>query len=146
MRQTELQTPFITREYLEVRLKEAGSTILCTPESLGPTGYHNAWPDIVHDAMTAYGWEAVTVRLPRQSKQRVDEMNEVLDWLQLLNGHEKAIVMARMLWHPYKIKPVISWYKISRFTGLHKHTCKRYYDAALDRLVGRVNGFKKVCP
>ena len=141
-----IDAPFVTREYLEERLRAAGIVLVSLPSRRGPDDARCAWPDIVRSAFEAYGWTAERNSFPVPSGRAVMEMGEVLDWVLLLTGQERYIVSARMLWHPLKDRPIISWRRLARKTHMHRDTVQRYYDVALDRLVGRINTNKDDLP
>ncbi len=131
--------PYVTQEYLEARLKAAGTAAVSIPERTKPSGYRTAWPEVVRSVNEAYGWHAEQSRFPVPSAKAICDMYEVFDWLLLLEGLDRSIVSARMLWHPLKDRHIVSWNRLARFTGLHKNTVKRRYDVALDRMIPLIN-------
>ena len=80
-------------------LKDAAQTLRSLKvRGCFPAGYQSAMPDVVHDFMDAYGWEAATVTRTQPSNAEIDRMDAVLPWFHLvMQPRHRKILMAHVL-------------------------------------------------
>jgi hypothetical protein len=84
------------------------------------------WPDVVHQAMLAYGWSEARVRPPRPSPAAIDRLDETLSWLWPLADDERRLVMARAFRIP--------WPRIADLDGRSKPTLRNAHGRALEKI------------
>lgn len=118
-----------TPELVADRLEEAASTIHRLP-SVVPKGYYSFWPDIVHDAMEAYGWDKTVVRLGPPSAGSISRMDEALAWLLWLDPDQVKLVWLRATRMPWKL--------IVRRFACDRTTAWRKWNLAIHRILSRL--------
>ena len=92
------------------RLNEAASVLRRLPEgSRYEHPYLTSWPYYKSDPNTAYGYEDVKVKPPITSPAAIQQMEEVLVWLQLV-----PVEYRRLLWFRAE---GWSWRKLARHFG-----------------------------
>lgn len=93
-----------------------------------PAGLKCAWPDVLHDKWTAYGWDALEARLERPTAAQIDLLDQATE-LMLKAPQERR----RLLWD---VASGMSWRKVARRHGVHPDTAKRRWTETVLRLVG----------
>lgn len=86
-------------EKLTWLLKDAAQTLRAMRATgCFPAGYKSNMPDVVHDFMDAYGWEAATVTRAQPTNADIDRMDAVLPWFQyVMQPRHRKILMAHVL-------------------------------------------------
>lgn len=110
----------ILAAYVVANLESAGATLLAMRIKPGPASYGSGWPDIVRDAIEAYGYTPDRMRLPLPSAAAITRMDAAFGWLNLIPGQQVAlrrIVGARCLVHPLTGRHLASWRKVGRIIG-----------------------------
>jgi len=91
---------FTPRE-IEDRFEEAARTLrrLPNPPGSGPRGYGRSWPEYIHEAKHAYGYEQARMRVI-PSAAEIQRMEEAIDWLKLIGGadDQDAADNRRIVW------------------------------------------------
>ena len=133
----------ITPTDIEDRFEEAALTLrrLPNPPGSGARGYGRSWPDYVHEARHAYGYEDARMRVIPNSRE-IQRMEETLGWLALIGGDsEQAIIdNRRIVWmraEGYR------WKQICRTVGCVRSTAWRRWTAALVTIANRLNRQRK---
>lgn len=98
---------------------------------LRPREYGNSWPTVVHDAMEAYGWNEVLVRLGPPPAEAITRMDRVLSWLSWLDVDQVRLVWLHAERVPRKV--------ITASLGISRATAWRFWMAALMIIVNRLN-------
>lgn len=118
----------LTADDVKRRFEEAAETLRAL--RLGardrPMARLARWPDVVHQAMLAYGWSEARVRLPAPSPAAIDRLDETLLWLWPLADDERRLVMARAFRIP--------WPRIVELDGRSKPTLRTVHGRALAKI------------
>ena len=122
-----------TRTTLAARIRETWDTLRRVPEVNVP-GHVSHWPSYVRDAMEAYGYGEVIVRLPPASPQAIDRMDEVFTWFIALEG-KPHLTIAMWLTCGIGIGPK----RAGDIIGVHRDTVRVRRDEALDTIVHALN-------
>lgn len=122
-----------TSAMVEDWLAEAADTLRRLPDGeakfrLGP---RSAWPDVVRDAVTAYGADGPRVRLGPPSPGAIDRLEQVISWLPLLTEAQRRIAWALASGIPVA--------KLARLIGCHRNTVANRQAAALRVIAGHLN-------
>lgn len=112
------------------RLEEAASTLRRLP-SVAPRGQYSFWPDIIHDANDAYGWNDAELRLGLPSAEEITRMDECLEWLYWVTPNELRLVWLRAERAP--------WKKIMRRFGVCRTTVWSRWTAVLLQIATHLN-------
>lgn len=91
--------PMKTVAEIELDLREAGRVLKRTPFAKGsrPAELRAAWPDVVREAIDAYGYTKVRCRGGIPSPLELDRMDEAWGWLWHVKGQERQIIFARAI-------------------------------------------------
>jgi len=122
----------ITASDLEDLFEEAARTLrrLPNPRGSGPRGYGSSWPDYIHEAKDAYGYEATQMRVI-PSTSDITNMDICLDWLRLVKPDDAKIVWMRAEGH--------RWRSVCIQAGCVRQTAWRRWVAALATIAKKVN-------
>jgi hypothetical protein len=85
----------LTPREIEDRFEEAALTLRRLPERNRPRGYGSSWPQVVHDAMQAYGYTPEAPMRIVPSAAAITRMEECFDWLLILDPEDARIVWLR---------------------------------------------------
>lgn len=116
--------------YVVARLEEAGATLACLPISARPASYGSGWPDIVRDAIEAYGYTPDRVRPRVPSAAAISSMDTAFAWLALIPSDRyvlRRMVAARSMVHPLTGRHLASWRKLGRLVGADHRACQRWH-------------------
>lgn len=95
------------------RLEQAGATLMAMrTKSPYPTGYRSGMPEVLREAIEAYGWSEAEVRPAVPSSAAIDAMDRTFGWLNLIPNHRhvlRRIVAARLLVSPITGKHLAQW-------------------------------------
>jgi hypothetical protein len=124
-------TARLTAETVKARFEEAAETLRAL--RLGPrdrpTTQLTACPEVVHQAMLAYGWTDARVRRLAPSPAAIDRLDETLAWLWPLAGDERRVIMARAFRLP--------WRRIAEIDGRSERTLRTVHARALTAIARR---------
>jgi hypothetical protein len=115
-------------------MERAIKTLRALPEPDRPRTLSGAWPDIVRDAIDAYGYTQASMPRFRPSPHDVSVMLDVLNWITWLeqqNGGKRdaRIIVARAFGYP--------WWMIGARFGRDPRTIQRWHDGAIARVYTR---------
>jgi hypothetical protein len=116
------------------RLAEAARTLRRLPSVKGPHGHRSYWPDYVHAASEAYGYDRVGRLRITPSPEDIDAMDEAIPWLQLMTDDDARIAWARANRTP--------WWKIGAIAGCDPRTAQRRLMEALLKTAKALNDRK----
>lgn len=125
-----------TASQIDLRLKEAGATLLALPwAGCFPAGFRTLWP------RTA---AAPSPRLPVPTSREISAMDEAYRWTELIQDYdERRLVLMRSLVWPTarvgKVRHEWTWGKLRRATGLHPDTLQKRWGRGIDRIVRGLN-------
>ena len=114
-----------TRETVTLRIREAWDTLRRVPAHSVP-GFRISWPDVVQDAVEAYGYAAPTVRLARAAPAAIDRMHETFDWFRFLEN-QPHLTKALWLTCGCGMGPK----RAGAILGVHRDTLRHRRDEAL---------------
>lgn len=121
----------MTPREIEDRFEEAALTLkrLPHPPASGPRGHGRSWPDYVHEAKHAYGYEPARMRVIPSARE-IQRMEEVLDWLALIAGETEQVAAdnRRIVWMRAEGH---RWQTICRHVGCVRSTAWRRWTASL---------------
>lgn len=121
----------ITPREIEDRFEEAALTLkrLPNPPTSGARGYGRSWPDYVHEARHAYGYEEARMRVIPNARE-IQRMEETLEWLALIGGEtgQDAADNRRIVWMRAEGH---RWQTICRHVGCVRSTAWRRWTASL---------------
>lgn len=117
-----------TRDQIAARLREAWDTLRRVPAH-GVPGFRVSWPDIVQDAIDAYGYTAPIVRLARASPAAIDRMHETFGWFRFL---EDRAHLAKAVWLTAGCG--MGPKRAGAILGVHRDTLRARRDEGLDRI------------
>ena len=125
---------------IKARFEEAADTLRAL--RLGPrdkpSTRHTHWPDVVHQAILAYGWSAARVRLPAPSPEAIYRLDETLAWLWPLAEDERRLVMGRAFRLP--------WGRLAGLEGRAARTLRYAHERILAGIAARVNAGGPTAP
>ncbi len=126
----------ITASDLEDLFEEAARTLrrLPNPPGSGPKGYGSSWPEYIHEAKDAYGYEEAQMRVI-PSAADIANMEICLDWLRLVKPEDAKIIWLRAEGH--------RWRYVCIEAGCVRQTAWRRWVAALATIANRVNGGRR---
>jgi hypothetical protein len=121
-----------TPELIKTRFEEAAETLRALPLKSRdrPEARLSRWPDVVHQAILAYGWAAARVRPPAPSPEAIDRLEETLSWLWPLADAERRLVMARA----YRLP----WRRIEDLDGRSERTLRNVHARVLGEIAARL--------
>jgi Domain of unknown function (DUF6362) len=136
------ERPSVGLEQLIIaRLEDAGRVLLALPMRGHSMGMRTGHPDVVHEAIEAYGWNAGRCRPAVPSARQITLMDEALVWLRLIPETRPAlrrIVGRRMLVHPVNDKHLYSWRDIGRELGISHNTAEVWHRQGIDAIAFRL--------
>lgn len=126
-------TEEMTAERVRARFEEAAATLrgLRIGRRDRPETRLSRWPDIVHQAMLAYGWSDARVRPPAPQPEAIDRLDETLSWLWPLADDERRLVMARAFRLP--------WRRLEDLDGRSERTLRTVHARVLGAIAARAN-------
>ena len=118
-------------EGVVIELESAGATLLALrTRRASPAETWSRSPDVVHQAIEAYGYTAETMRPPIPDPRSIDRMDEVLAWISLIPSQQfvlRRIVGARALVSPLTGAHLFTWRRIGRLIGADHRAVKRWH-------------------
>ncbi|MCH8092939.1 MAG: hypothetical protein IIC57_11415, partial [Proteobacteria bacterium] len=121
------------RDEVRFRLEEAAETLKAQSLSIRdmPSGRVTAWPDVVHDAIVAYGYAPVRMRPAAPTPAKISRADEAVQWLFWLSDRERKIVWARAC--------RISWRRLAAIDGRSHPTLRKIFAGGLDAILRNLN-------
>lgn len=139
----------LTREWLIAELEHAGQILQRMPSrGARPADYGSSWPDMVHDAATAYGWTSEDNRPPKPNAQDIARMDRAYAWIGLLPEGKRVwrrLILLRSLVHWQSERHKWSWRKIERQWGSSDTYWKYQWEFAIDTLLVNIIEGRQKC-
>lgn len=133
----------ITPREIEDRFEEAAQTLrrLPHPPGSGARGYGRSWPEYVHEAKHAYGYEEARMRVI-PSAAEIQRMEETIEWLKLISGDTEQVAAdnRRIVWMRAE---GCRWRQVCIQVGCVRSTAWRRWTAALITIANHLNKRKK---
>jgi len=131
--------PQYTASEIADRMEDAARTLrrLPNPPGSGPKGYGRSWPEYVQEAKHAYGYHEARMHV-WPSPRDIAEMEECLDWLQLVTPADARIIWMRGEGH--------RWRAVCIEAGCVRQTAWRRWVAALATIAKALNGGRDASP
>lgn len=130
----------IDAELVIHRLEAAGATLLAMRcASPFPASYRSGMPDVLQEAIDAYGWTPEKMRPAIPGSAEIDAMDRTLAWL----GHIdrpvlRRIVAARALVNPITGLHVVHWMRLAVVIHTDNRTLHRWHAAGIAAIVERL--------
>jgi hypothetical protein len=122
------------RSFVRVRIEEAGDTLRRVPVK-GVPGFRSLWPDPVQEAVEAYGYTDVVLRLPPASPRAIDRMHEAFGWFRHLED-QRHLTIAMWMTVARRMGPR----RVADVLGIHRNTVMQRRDDALDLIADGLRG------
>ncbi|MEE8124139.1 MAG: DUF6362 family protein [Alphaproteobacteria bacterium] len=115
-----------TAEEVRMRLEEAAETLKALRLSLRdvPSRRVTRWPDVVNDAVEAYGYGQAHVRPAAPSPAKISRADEAVQWLFWLSDEQRKIVWARAC--------RITWRRLEDLDGRSHSALRKVFGAGID--------------
>ncbi len=121
------------------RLERAGATLLAMRDPApGPGSVRSAMPEVLHDAMLAYGWQVEAYRAAIPGAAAISAMDRTFAWLGLIPRDRfvlRRIVAARSLVHPVTGRHILAWRRLARLVRADHHAVRRWHCQGIDAIV-----------
>jgi hypothetical protein len=127
------------------RLEEAGATLLALPPSGWSTGMGTGWPDVVHDAVEAYGWTGAETRPARPQAEAISRMDEAMAWLGAIPSDRftlRRVVGARALVSPRTQNHIFSWRKLGDVLRADYRVVQAWHAQGIDLIASAMRARK----
>ncbi|MBF0400749.1 MAG: helix-turn-helix domain-containing protein [Magnetococcales bacterium] len=123
-----------TPKMVAARMEEAATTLKRLP---GTTlqGCRAFWPEILHTAGEAYGWDQALVRLGPPPADAITRMDECLEWLRWLEADQAKLVWLRAERAPWKL--IVVKFACDRSTAWRK------WNIAIHQIAARLDAKPK---
>lgn len=132
-----------TPREIEDRFEEAATTLRRLPNPPGstPRSFGRSWPEYVHEAKHAYGYEEARMRVI-PSAAEIQRMEEAIEWLRFIGGDDERIAAEnrRIVWMRAEGH---RWRKICIQIGCVRSTAWRRWSASLLTIANHLNKKKK---
>lgn len=129
----------IDAETVVYRLEEAGRTLLALPKAgCYPGNYKVAWPEVVHAAIEAYGWDGELPRAAVPAAAAITRMDEAWRWVSLIREdrrQHRRIVLMRSLVNPITERHQWSYRRIGKAFGWDYRAVQRWHEQGIDMIV-----------
>jgi hypothetical protein len=122
----------ITPREIEDQFEDAALTLrrLPNPTGSGAKGYGQSWPEYVHDAQQAYGYDEARMRVV-PSALAIQRMEDCIDWLRFLDPEDARIVWLRA--------EGVRWRQVCIRAGVVRSTAWRRWAASLLTIANHLN-------
>lgn len=132
----------VTREFVIERLEEAGATLLALRlPRVGPSLSVTAWPEIVREAVEAYGWAEEAPRASVPEAAAISAMDEAYGWLALLDSHvTRRVLGLRSLVDPITWRHRVPWRTLAKAVGSDPRSVRRWHRKGVEKLVVALGG------
>lgn len=127
----------LTAEIIVAELQEAGTALLCLPNTGYSTRLRSPHYDVVHSAIEAYGWSPADNRLrpPIPDSKQISRMDEALAWLVLIPADKyvlRRIVGARALVSPITGRHLHPWRRLAALLGADHKAIQRWHAQGIE--------------
>lgn len=132
----------VDADYVIYRLEEAGATLLALPGTGWSTRLRSSSIEIVRTALEAYGWEAARIRPSVPSADRIDRMDEAMEWISLIPDNRyvlRRVVGARSLVHPLTDRHLYSWRRLGVAIGADHKAVQRWHAEGIGMIVAALH-------
>lgn len=121
------------------RLEEAGATLLAMRLlGVAPAGLRSSMPEVLRDAIEAYGWEPEPMRAAIPDCAAITRMDEAFGWLALVPPGKRVIrriVAARALVHPLSGRHCFTWRRVGAVIGASYEAARVWHGQGIDIIV-----------
>lgn len=94
------------------------------------SSYHSTMPDIIYTPQEIAFMDRKPIKI-RPTTEQITQMDEVLEWLEVLDPWERKLVWKRGARIPWKV--------LSYEFGLHRSNLSRHYEKALVKILLRIS-------
>jgi hypothetical protein len=138
---------FANAKALEMRLEEAGETLLLLPQRGYTTRLRTSTWNVLDEATEAYATQNVRegmgrLHLPVPSAAKITRMDEALSWLPLIPDDKyvlRRLVASRMLVSPLTGRHLFPWRRLATLLGADHKAIQRWHGQGIDLLLSAVN-------
>ncbi len=138
---------FADAKALELRLEEAGETLLLLPQRGYTTRLRTSTWNVLDEATEAYATQNVRegmgrLHLPVPSAAKITRMDEALAWLPLIPDDKyvlRRLVASRMLVSPLTGRHLFPWRRLATLLGADHKAIQRWHGQGIDLLLSAVN-------
>lgn len=120
----------MTIDKIKKRLRDAAEVIRRIPKPNGPNGYANCWPDVVRNAVEAYGYEDSRANSPPPTNKEIDAAWEAVEWLNYLDIKGK-----KMLWAWANSTPI---WRLAQWHGMSEGKLRRWRDQCCETIAEKI--------
>ncbi|MDT8858456.1 DUF6362 family protein [Paracoccaceae bacterium Fryx2] len=126
----------ITPREIEDQFEDAALTLrrLPNPPGSGAKGFGQSWPEYVHDAKQAYGYDEVRMRVVPSARD-IQRMEDCIGWLAWLDPEDARIVWLRA--------EGVRWRQVCIRAGVVRSTAWRRWAASLLTIAKHLNALEK---
>jgi hypothetical protein len=127
---------------LELRLEEAGETLLLLPQRGYSTRLRTSTWNVLDEATEAYATQPARLHLPVPSATKITRMDEALAWLPLIPDDKyvlRRLVASRMLVSPLTGRHLFPWRRLATLLGADHKAIQRWHGQGIDLLLTAVN-------
>jgi hypothetical protein len=133
---------FADAKALELRLEEAGETLLLLPQRGYTTRLRTSTWNVLDEATEAYATQPARLHLPVPSAAKITRMDEALSWLPLIPDDKyvlRRLVASRMLVSPLTGRHLFPWRRLATLLGADHKAIQRWHGQGIDLLLTAVN-------
>lgn len=135
--------PAVDAETVIARLEEAGTTLLCLPQTGPTTALKQTRHQFIAEALEAYATPGdARPRLPVPPAARITRMDQALAWVLLIPPDKlvlRRIVGCRSLVSPLTGRHLFSWRRLARLLGADHKAISRWHATGIDLIVAGLN-------
>ncbi len=128
---------FADAKALQIRLEEAGETLLLLPQRGYTTRLRTSTWNVLDEAAEAYAAQPARLHLPVPSAAKITRMDEALSWLPLIPDDKyvlRRLVASRMLVSPLTGRHLFPWRRLATHKAI-----QRWHGQGIDLLLSAVN-------
>ena len=127
--------PMTPRE-IEDQFEDAALTLrrLPNPPRSGAKGYGHSWPEYIHDAKQAYGYEEARMRVVPSARD-IQRLKDCIAWLAWLDPEDARIVWLRA--------EGVRWRQVCIRAGVVRSTAWRRWAASLLTIAKHLNALER---
>lgn len=129
----------IDAELVIARLEAAGATLLAMRgKSPWPSTYRCALPEVLHEAVEAYGYTEAEIRPAVPDARAITRMDAAWRWLGLIPQHRfvlRRIVAVRALVSPTTGKHLVYWRRVGEIIGADYRAAQRWHAQGIGLIV-----------
>jgi hypothetical protein len=139
-----LSPPYSSAQ-VETALYRAGRTLMALRvDDCWPIGFRSSMPDVLREAVVAYGHVRATFRVSPPAPSEISAMDQAFSWVGLLAGDDEGLRQRRVVWarclvDPRDNLPLYSWRTIGAPLGVSHVTARSMWHRATQAIAGRLN-------